>query len=152
VALVACTQPQRASVEPRHGTWVVVAGDPADPRWRGLLIEPTGVGRDADGNLYVSGGLTGDVEKISPDGTLVARWGGFESPAGVAVDDEQNVYVLDQPRSQLHKLSSAGQELAVWGGFAFPYGVAVDGAGNVYVADTRADRVRKLSPAGQPLA
>ena len=106
--------------------------------------------------------VTSRIQKFSPDGTFLTKWGScgsgngqFYYPYGVAVDGSGNVYVADTDNYRIQKFSSDGTFLTTWGSsgsgdgqFYYPYGVAVDGSGNVYVADTGNNRIQKFSPDG----
>lgn len=144
-----------------------------------LFTFPQGAGVDRSGNLYVVSGDLRDVNnghgprgryadtvaKVSPDGRLLARWGGFGSTPGrfrnpwdVAVDAHGNIYVLDTGNNRIQKLSPAGKVLAVFGKqghaageFNGPLSLALDPSGNIYVADGDNDRVQVLSPQGKVL-
>jgi DNA-binding beta-propeller fold protein YncE len=144
------------------GNWQVLVAHSAVPE----LSSPSGVAVDADGNLYVVD-FEGDfVQKLSPSGQPVARFGQkgnapgqFAGPTNLALDSQGNVYVADTNNQRIQKLSPTGQPLAQWGQggdgpgqFWLPSGVAVDDQGRVYVADRGNHRIQVLSPSGQPLA
>ncbi len=85
---------------------------------------PSGVARDAAGNVYVSDTRNSRVRKIGIDGSIttlagtgVGGYGGDSGPGAAA---------------QLN----------------LPRGVATDAQGNVYIADTRNNRVRMISAGG----
>ena len=129
----------------------------------GLFKDPMGVAVDAAGNVFVADYGHNRVDKLGPDGQLLATWTGasaeqvqLQSPRGVAVDAHGNVYVTDWQADRLLMLDPDGRLLAEWGGgmdsspgqFVGPSGVAVDDHGNIYVADQGNDRIQKLSPDG----
>lgn len=144
-----------------------------------LFTFPQGVAMDGNGNLYVVSGdlrvvnnghgprgpYADTIAKISPDGQLLARWGGFGSTPGrfrnpwdVAVDVLGNIYVLDTGNNRIQKLLPRGKVLAVFGKrghapgeFNNPLSLAIDPSGNIYVADGDNDRVQVLSPQGRVL-
>jgi sugar lactone lactonase YvrE len=96
-------------------------GGPATNAW---LSTPTGMARDAAGNLYIADGNNGRLRKVTPTGLIstvagtgVPGYGGDGGPATAAM-------------------------------LRGPYGVAVDSIGNVYVSDPNNDRIRKVSPDG----
>jgi DNA-binding beta-propeller fold protein YncE len=99
---------------------------------------------DKDGNLYVADFVAHRIQKFSPDGELLASFGGelskegngrFENPFGIAVDNEGYMYVLD--KYFLQKLDWEGNCVAQWstagGELDQASNVAVDGDGNIYV-------------------
>jgi DNA-binding beta-propeller fold protein YncE len=75
--------------------------------WRQL----TGIALDLRGNLYVSNNAESRIEKLSPQGKLLAAWGRpgslpgrFHQPAGIAVDARGGLYVTDSANSRIQKL------------------------------------------------
>jgi tripartite motif-containing protein 71 len=136
---------------------------------------PGGVATDRAGNVYV--GADDFIEKFSPSGKLLAKWGGFGYGAGqirhangIAIDEAGNVYVTDGPR--VSKFTSRGLFLLAWGkgvggpgvdvcttvcGPATPGaegglhsvgGIAVAPNGDVFVVDERQARVLRFSSEG----
>lgn len=146
----------------------------------GQLEAPDKLAFDAQGNLYVtevgsrSAGVDQNsrVQKFSPTGTSLARWGTFgaepgqfNGPIGVAVDQQGDIYVADIGNHRVQKLSSIGQPLTQWHTVGsgtgesteIGYDLALDASGNVYVSDAHPfssgnDRIQKFSPSGVPLA
>ncbi len=104
------------------GSLAVVAGGgtayrDGDLATRSALENPTGLGLDAWGNLYISEGTAGRVRRVGADGiiTTVVR--------STAADG-----------------TSPTAEPGLLAHFR-PFGLAVDGDGNLYVSDTGAGRV-----------
>jgi len=158
---------------------LAVGGGSADGKGSAAgFNRPPGVAVDGSGNVYVAGGNSPTVRKITPTGDvttlagLEGSWGSadgtgsaarFYQPDGMAVDGSGNVYVADGANYTIRKITPAGvvSTLAGLAGsqgsadgtgsaarFYHPYGVAVDGSGNVYVADTWNNTIRKITPAG----
>ena len=109
-----------------------------------LLSGPSSIALDSAGNIYTGdSGLT-QVVKLSPSGTLLARWGGsgtgdgqFTYLLGVAVDPAtNNVYVGDRDADRIQSFhlldlgpkTYAAANLTVKKGksVTFKYGVAED--------------------------
>jgi hypothetical protein len=123
---------------------------------------PTSIAIDANGDAYVSDGLSRRVEKFSKAGTPLLGWGGFgngpgqfEFPYGIAVDPSGTVFVVDVNTHRVERFTSAGVYLGEFGSegsgngqLQDPRAVAVDGLGHVYVADTYNHRVQKFTSAG----
>jgi sugar lactone lactonase YvrE len=137
---------------------------------------PTGVARDAQGNLYVADRFNNAIRKISEGGvvsTLAGLPGAqghadgagttarFVTPWGVAVDAAGNLYVADQGDQAIRKISPDGGVTTVAGNaesgnapsetdaarrFSGPTGIAVDAGGTLYVSDVNV--VRRITPEG----
>jgi tripartite motif-containing protein 71 len=146
----------------------------------GQLEAPDKLAFDTQGNLYVTEvgsratgeGQNNRVQKFSPDGTSLARWGTFgsgpgqfNSPVGIAIDKQGDIYVADIGNHRVVELSSQGQPLAEWHTVGsgsgesteIGYDLALDAGGNVYVTEphpfsTGSDNVQKFSPSGGLLA
>lgn len=138
---------------------------------------PSGIARDAAGNLYVADTGNHAIRKISPqgvvstlagDGTAGYRDGPaglarFDGPIGVAVDGGGNVFVADTYNDRIRVIRPGGTVATLAGGdrpgyrdgpgaearFDTPCGIALDAAGNLWIADTRNRAVRRLAPDGQ---
>ena len=83
-----------ASEPPPQFTWMV----PSSGAW--YFKCPHGVAVDGSGNIYVAD--AGNIQKFSPDGTFLSKWGSWntgdvrlESPFRIAADGSGNVYVAD---------------------------------------------------------
>jgi hypothetical protein len=139
---------------------------------------PAGEGMtfDASGNLYVTGGGTKVVRKITPAGdvtTLAGVYGQggstdgtganarFSFPQAIALDSTGNLYVGDS--LTVRKVTLAGVVTTLAGNagaqgfgdatgvaarFGGVKGIATDTAGNAYIADANNNVIRKMTPAG----
>ena len=99
------------------------SGD-SGPATAAQLSNPTGMGFDALGNLYVADSGNQRVRRIAPDGTIATVLG--NGTAGFAVEFGNPAGAV------LHS----------------PHSVIADAAGAFYVADTGNNRVRKVQPGG----
>jgi sugar lactone lactonase YvrE len=127
---------------------------------------------DLAGNLYVPDEFNNRVLKLSPDGALLAQFGGgpdaspepgrFHNPTAVAVDQGGNMYVAERYNWRVQKLGPDGSFIDQWrncldgpscqipangegpGQFFNSTGLVVDGQGNLYVADGGNTRVQRL--------
>jgi sugar lactone lactonase YvrE len=89
----------------------------------GASLLGLGLAADGGGNLYWTQMRNhGLIEKLGPDGKIVAKWGTrgcgpgrFDRPHGLALDRQENVYVADEGNRNVQKLSPTGRPLAVWG-------------------------------------
>jgi len=146
----------------------------------GQLIHPDKLAMDTEGNIYVTevgaGPFLGTVannrvQKFSPKGESLARWGmygsapgQFNNPIGIGVDQKGDIYVAEEAGNRVQELSSTGLPLRQWGTvgsgpgqFNVPYDLALDASGNVYVSEPGPfepgnDRIQKFSSTGVPLA
>ncbi|WP_332395142.1 hypothetical protein [Ralstonia sp. 1B3] len=138
--------------------------------------QPSGVARDASGNLYVADYGNHVIRKIAPGGvvTTLAGTGSpghvdgmagsakFATPVGIAVAASGNIYVTEFYGNDIRKITpggtvttlagsaTAGSSDGVGAGASFnnPLGITVDAAENVYVADYSNNMIRKITPAG----
>jgi DNA-binding beta-propeller fold protein YncE len=113
---------------------------------------------DRFGNIYVAEVSNHRVQKLGPDGTLVAEWApGFYGPRRIAIGPDESIYVVDQGRTRIVKFNPDGQVLATWGSggssdgqFADHTSVAVDPTTNkVYVADPINRRIQVFDSTGR---
>ena len=137
---------------------------------------PSGIARDASGNLYVADYGNHVVRKITPSGvvTTLAGTGSpghvdgmansvkFLTPTGIAVAASGNVYVTEFYGNDIRKITpggivttlagsaTAGSTDGIGAGASFnnPFGIAVDANESVYVADYSNNMIRKITPAG----
>ncbi len=100
-----------------------------------------------DGNVYV--GDQRSLQKFSPDGTALARWGSygsgngqFYSINGIGFDPSGNIYTTEWDNHRVQVFDSGGIFLRTWGRrgeddgeFNYGFGLAFDAAGYLYVSD-----------------
>jgi DNA-binding beta-propeller fold protein YncE len=159
--------------EPRVGRWsfdgdfVADFGGPGSVEFGGAsgkvdgeLLWPSSVAVASDG-VYVTEEAPHRLQKFTPDGKFMARWGGeapngswlhgqFNRPSGVAVDAEDQVYVVDTYNHRIQKFRSTGAFVQQWGRhgtaegeLSYPWGIDVSSAlGHAYVSDWKNDRVQ----------
>jgi tripartite motif-containing protein 71 len=148
----------------------------------GQLTYPEKLALDAQGNLYVTefgspsfNGSLGEndrIQKFSPTGTPLARWGTlgsgpgqFNGPVGIAIDPQGNIFVADVANHRIQELSPTGQPLTQWHTVGSGIGettetgfdLALDASGNLYVSEPHPsgpgiERIEKFSTTGQSLA
>jgi peptidylamidoglycolate lyase len=125
-ALAACGAPPREEV-PKLAVdtgWPTI---PADAKFG----EVSAVDVDREGNIFVlhrAGRVWEEpfpttpiaeptVFEFSPDGKLIAKWGGglFIMPHGISIDDQDKVWITDVGREQVFRFSHDGQQELVMG-------------------------------------
>ncbi len=138
----------------------------------GFSVRPFGVGYatnaffavDADGSVYLPGGTKGAaLVKMAPDGSVLARWAGFDvvpgqpdTVVGIAVDPATgDIWATDTSADRVVHLASDltpkgwwGTTGAAEGQLSSPGGIAVDAAGDIVVADMGNDRIQTFTPDG----
>ncbi len=138
----------------------------------------TGLGTDAQNNLYIVDSNNERIRKVSTDGSIstvagrshFAGDGGaaasalLHRPMGVVTGSDGTVYFTDTINHRVRKIGADGKINTIAGtgepGFAgdngpataallyFPDSIAIDSANNLYVVDQNELRVRKISLAG----
>ncbi|MBI4288408.1 MAG: hypothetical protein HY671_08290 [Chloroflexi bacterium] len=105
------------------GNGIAGSSGDGDKATAAAINQPTGVGVDAAGNLYIAEYLGHQVRRVDKVTGNITRVAGLTGNWGVAGDGGP---------AELAQLDS-------------PSDVAVDAAGNLYIADFGNDRVRKVS-------
>ena len=122
---------------------------------------PGAIATDPSGNVYVADTNNCRIQKFTPEGGFICKWGSpgtgdgeFCWPQGIATDLSGNVYVADTDNHRIQKFTSEGEFICKWGSkgtgdgeFDWPQGIATNLSGNVYVADTWNNRIQKFRPA-----
>ena len=121
--------------------------------------DPNGIAIDRADNIYVTEiGFKHRVQKLGPDGKLVAEWApGLYGPRRIAIGPDDSIYLVDQGNTRIVKFSPGGQVLATWGSggsgdrqFRDHTSVAVDPRTNkVYVADPLNKRIQVFDSGGR---
>lgn len=139
------------------------------------LNHPSGITKDASGNLFVCDRDNHRIIKITPAGVTSVFAGGtmgftngtgtaaqFNQPYTITIDGAGNFYVGDRINHAVRKITPTGVVTTLAGngtaGFANgtgsaamfnePLGLAIDASGNVYVADYINSALRKITAAG----
>lgn len=134
------------------GTFLLAWGDGGSEP--GHIFEPSGIGVDAEGRVYVA--EASGVQVFDGHGQFLDSWDGVQADgapliqaADVAIDSVGVAWVTDR---SLHRVVSVNADGTVRGAFGSigkntgelqnPLGVTVDATGNVYVAETGGDQVQ----------
>lgn len=131
----------------------------------GQFNEPQDVAVTSGGDLWVSDGANGRVQKFNAQGAYLAQFGSsgtgngqFTEPWGIDTAPDGSIWVADARYYRVQQFSSAGTWIRTVHGagnggsgpaeFAGPRGLAVDPEGHVWVTDRGNNRVTELSPTG----
>jgi RHS repeat-associated protein len=130
----------------------------------GQFSKPTGMARDAKGNLWVLDWSDQRVEKFNQAGEFQFAFGSngtkngqLYDPNGIAIDSEGHVWVVDwagggrvQEFSESGKyMTSFGKEGTGEGEFKLPEAITFDSKGNIWVADCCDGRIQEFTSKGK---
>lgn len=111
---------------------------------------PSGIGVDAQSNIYVCDYGSGLIRKITPT-AQVSSIGNVGTPTGLTADAAGNVYVSSFDNNSIHKITPAGTNsifVGASGSFNSPGGLNFDYAGDLYLADQKNNKIKKISSTG----
>src|SRR5438105_2921401 len=164
-------------------TFVHLAGGPGGIGYRdgsgtaARFYEPTGLGVDRQGNIYVSDYGNHVIRKVTPQGDVttlagLARQMGFRDgrgssvrfhcPYAPAIDANGVIFLSDSDNHVIRRITSHGDVVTLAGDgsegsedgtgssarFDEPYGMDIDKSGNIIVADSENNTIRRVTPAG----
>jgi len=91
---------------------------------------------DTSGNLYVSAGASGVINRIDPSGAVSPFATGLPSPAGLAFDSSGNLFVSSQNSGTISEITPSGavSTFVTLPGRQYPC-LAFDASGNLYASD-----------------
>src|SRR6185312_6219238 len=114
---------------------------------------------DSARNIYMADNGNYRIQKFSPDGKFITKWGTqgtgqgqFSGISGICIDSSNNVYVIDPyNQKEIQKFSNDGTYISSLNlrlDLLSPENCAIDSSGNLYLAS--AYSVIKYSPTGEP--
>jgi DNA-binding beta-propeller fold protein YncE len=113
-------------------------------------VYPAGLAFDASRNVYATDPNQGQIDKISPTGTvsLFATVPSF--PYGLAFDTSGNLYVAGLFTDEINKITPAGAVslFATLPTESDPNGLAFDASGNLYVTMDSMDQISRITSSG----
>lgn len=139
------------------------------------MINPSGITKDAAGNMFICERGRHRIVKITTDGVASVFAGGtagftdgtgsaaqFRNPYAITIDPSGNLFVADWQNHAIRKITSAGVVTTIAGNgvpdfangtgstarFNQPCGITIDASGNLYIADYINAMIRKITPAG----
>ena len=116
----------------------------------GDMSPPGGIAQDSQGNLFVVDRGSERVQKFSPTGEFLLKFGSIGIAPGefnwanaIVIDSADNIYVADEHNHRVQKFDTLGNLTGVidpgdWDGteFNYPVSLAVDASKNLYVTDS----------------
>ncbi|MBN1167907.1 MAG: hypothetical protein JXA44_12385 [Methanospirillaceae archaeon] len=117
--------------------------------------------------LYIADSGNQCIQKILPDGTVTARWGGFgiepgkfNEIKGIAIDRYGDIYVADSGNNRIQKFDTFGRYIMTWGEYGTGPGKFISitalgvGPGSeageeyIYVADSGSKKIQVFTTTG----
>lgn len=120
----------------------------------------------ADGDVYVVEPEQNTIEKLSPDGTPLARWhrergaraDEWHEPQTLSIGKHDTLVLLDWGNDRIEILSDRGVTRRIFRAAGAPNeplvsssGACTDSDGDIYVADYQRNRVKEYDPGGHLL-
>lgn len=99
------------------------------------LNRPTGIVKDAAGDMIVANAGSGRLSRIGADGRIREFVRGLKQPWGLTQDAAGNTYVADFGGNTVVKVTPAGATSTYASGLAGPTDLKFDGNGNLYVSN-----------------
>jgi tripartite motif-containing protein 71 len=129
----------------------------------GQFSHPSGIARDAAGNVWVVDKGNNRVEEFNESGTFVKAIGTagtgngqFSGPKSIAFSAAGNFWVADAGNNRLEEFNAAGEFLKAVGSlgsgngqFNGPESIAIAPTGEIWVADTYNFRIQVLNEKGE---
>jgi DNA-binding beta-propeller fold protein YncE len=122
-----------------------------------------GIAIGSDGTVFVSDPSNRNIQRFTPDGQFLLRWGAegmgpgqFFSVSGIAADRAGRVYALDSGTNhRVEVFDLNGNFLFEWGSqgsgdgqFEALTDIAVGASGNIFISDEQLKRVQEFRPDG----
>ncbi|MBU1955190.1 MAG: peptidoglycan DD-metalloendopeptidase family protein [Candidatus Margulisbacteria bacterium] len=119
----------------------------------GEFLNPDSVVLDLSGNLYVADTGNNRIQKFSPDGAFVSKFGEgiLSSPQGIDVDSEGNIWAADTGNNRIVEFNSSGSQIAEFKSDEYeinPHKIVARGE-NIYIADANFEEPLVWNIAGE---
>ncbi|CAN0386972.1 MAG: hypothetical protein ACE37N_11595 [Pseudohongiellaceae bacterium] len=149
-----------------EGEVLLILGTPGEAGdGTGVLLEtPNDVVTDADGNIYVGDGHSGQNDDATPDtvarivkfdrnGNLIKHWGGwgsaagqFKTPHAIDIDSRNRLVVGDRGNNRLQIFDLEGNYIGEFRSFSRPSGIYITANDTIYVADSESEFDNERNP------
>lgn len=120
-----------------------------------LLREPSDIGFDSEGNIYVADAGNFRIVKYDEFGEPLLAWGSegskpgeFNFPHSIVVDEKDNLYVTDRENGRIQVFSTTGEFMEQWDDVGHPYVVQLAEDNTIWMTDARAGKVINLDLKG----
>ena len=139
-------------------------GPDFSPRFKmALLSEPTSVAFGPDGEIYVSEGHGGEINRIRKfdrNGIFLKTWGGkrgsapgqFDQPHFIMMGPDGLLYVTDRENHRIQIFDSEGNLKKIWNVPGSPNSLAVGPDGALYASEAYGGRLWKMDWEGNVVA
>ncbi len=106
---------------------------------------------NANGNVWVAGGLYNVISEISSNGVTLGTFNTGNYPDALAIDANGNIWVANYESNTVSEFSNIGTTIGTYPVGNGPIGIAIDPNQNIWVANYESNSVTELSNTGSIL-